>query len=212
MKIFYGLDKDFDFERSVVCVGSFDGVHKGHRMLIERMNEFADAHDAASVIVTFDPHPREVLVGDNRLLSTLQEKLILLREAGARNVVIVHFTREFSQTPHDVFVREILKEKLHARDVFVSDRHNFGRGKQGGVDAFAEQDIQVHYLPRLEDISSTAVREAIQRGDLEGACEMLADKYLVKEPVEHIHKIVPLNIDPRYVRVMQMKIKGSSKS
>ncbi len=203
MKVYYGLEGTFDFDRSVVCVGSFDGVHKGHRLLIERMNEFAQYHNAQSVVLTFDPHPREVLVGENRLLSTLEEKLVLLEEAGVRNVVVVRFTKEFSQTPYYSFVRDVLKGKLNAQDVFVSDRHNFGKGKQGGVDAFAEQGITVHYLPRLDNISSTAIREAIQSGDMQRACEMLAQKYLVIEPVEHPDKIMPPRLEEPYVRVRQ---------
>ncbi|MFI3295911.1 MAG: adenylyltransferase/cytidyltransferase family protein, partial [Rikenellaceae bacterium] len=157
MKIYNGIEELPQFKETVVSVGSFDGVHRGHRLLISRMNDLAESLGATSVIVTFDPHPREVLRGNNRLLSTTPEKLILLKEAGAEHVLVINFTQEFSQMPYDRFVKDILRGKLSATNIYVGEGHHFGKEKQGGVDSFESLGIRTHLIERLEGISSTGV-------------------------------------------------------
>ncbi len=190
MQVFRGFEHNF--QGAVIAVGSFDGVHRGHRYLIREVNRVADENSLSSVIVTFDPHPREVLRADNRLLTTIDERLILLEEAGARNVVVVEFTEEFSRISADVFLAEYLAGRLGAKRLFVGDGHSFGSGgKRQEVENIERAGLMVHYVDRKDSISSTLIRDAISTGQISRASELLASPYLVVTPAWHKSKLLP---------------------
>lgn len=194
MKVFRGfgeLREPFD-GGAVVAVGSFDGVHRGHRMLFERLRAEALSIGAQAVVVTFDPHPRSVVRGDNRLLSTTPEKLILLDHAGVENVVVVPFTAEFRMLSGEEFLRDMLIERLGMRVMFAGESHHFGHDRRSGRDLCALYGVKWVELERLENISSTMIRDLIECGDLARAEELLGEPYLVLEPVTDPSKIVPL--------------------
>ena len=189
--------------QTIVTVGAFDGVHRGHRRLIREMNEIAVSKGLTPVIITFWPHPRQVLKGQNKLLSTIEEKLYLLREVGAENVLVVNFTREFSQIPHNEFMEEYLKGKLGAKAIILSADHHFGNNRQGSNQTIEEGSVEIITLPRYENISSTLVREAIEKGDMKTAHRLLDAPYLIIEPVVDSTKVLPLVVDNENVRVVK---------
>lgn len=195
MQIHYGFDTLPPLRRTAVAVGSFDGVHRGHRLLIRHLNHIAHndlAPDGESVIVTFDPHPRQVLRGDNRLLSTLPEKLELLAETDVDHVVVVHFTREFSRIDSETFTRDYLKGKLHAEAVLSGEGHHFGHNRSGTTDQLKRDGLHTANLGRFENISSTAIRAAIEAGDMATAAEMLGGPYLIlTTPPHDATKLLP---------------------
>lgn len=187
MNVFKGFEHKF--EQAVVAVGSFDGVHKGHRLLIEKMNEKAVSIGGQAVVVTFDPHPRKVLRGQNRLLSTIDERLFLLEQAGAQNVVIINFTKEFAETSPEDFVKSIIE--IGAQAVFIGEGHSFGRDKGGDEKFLANYPIQVCHIDRFENISSTEIRAAIESGNMERAKHLLKSDYMIFTPVTDATKLLP---------------------
>ncbi|WP_274958185.1 FAD synthetase [Millionella massiliensis] len=188
MQVHYGFDTLPPLRRTAVAVGSFDGVHRGHRLLIDRLNHIAHtdlAPDGQSVVVTFDPHPRFVLKGENRLLSTLPEKLELLGETGVDHVIVVHFTLEFSRIDSETFTQKYLIERLHAETVLSGEGHHFGHNRSGSAAQLEQDGIHTANLGRYENISSTAIRAAIEAGDMETAGHMLGGPYLIRTDTPH---------------------------
>ncbi|MFI3286874.1 MAG: FAD synthetase family protein [Rikenellaceae bacterium] len=189
MRVFRGFTHNFS--RAIVAIGSFDGVHRGHRELIANLEREAVAREAEPVVVTFSQHPRQVLRGENRLLCSLDEKLCLLEEAGARNVVVVEFTVEFAKIEADVFVRDFLVGALGAVGIMMSSDHNFGKGGSGGVRELEKYGLEILSLGRYDEISSTMVRDALQLGDIEMVARLLGAPYLVRTPIEDDTKLFP---------------------
>lgn len=196
MKVHYGFDNLPQFQRTSVAVGSFDGVHRGHRLLIGRLNEIAHrgdlAPDGESIVVTFDPHPQLVLKGKNKLLSTLVEKLVLLGETGVDHVVVVPFTREFSQIDSESFTRDYLQGLLRAHVVLTGEEHHFGHNRSGSAELLKDNGIHTGNLGRYENISSTSIRAVIEAGRMEDAANMLGGGYLIHTSSPHdITKLLP---------------------
>lgn len=190
MQVFYGFEQlpsDFaDNRQRAVAVGSFDGVHRGHRLLIAQMAELGE-----SVVVTFDPHPRQVLRGENRLLTTLPEKLELLAETPVDYVVVVPFTLEFSRIDSETFTEEYLIKRLGARYVLSGEGHHFGHNRGGTEGMLREHGLSTRYTGRYENISSTDIRSAIERGDMRTAGEMLGGPYLILTSPHDPTKLLP---------------------
>lgn len=158
---------------SVVTVGSFDGVHRGHRWLIEQMNQEADRLGALAVVVTFDPHPRTVLRGEERLLSTIDQKIELLEQAGARAVVVVEFTRAFATQTGAVFFKDYLIDRLGLQMIFSGEGNHFGSDRRLAVDLSREYGVSYRELERMEGISSTRIRDLLESGRLDEAALLL---------------------------------------
>lgn len=185
MRIHHGFDHLPAIHRPAVAIGSFDGVHRGHRLLIEQLQSLSKQNKGESVVVTFEPHPRLVLHGENRLLTTLPEKLRLLSETPVKHVIVVPFTEEFSRIPGQQFINDFLLEKLGATVVLSGDRHHFGRDRSGNLEKIDQSGIETLRLERYDNISSTAVREAVEAGDMDRAADMLGGSYLIlTEPYE----------------------------
>ncbi len=188
MQIHYGFDHLPRFRQTAVAVGSFDGVHRGHRLLIEQLNTVAHndlGPDGESVVVTFDPHPRTVLKGENRLLSILPEKLELLAETDVDHVVVAHFTPEFSRIDSETFTRDYLKGLLKAETVLSGEGHHFGHNRSGSAELLERGGIRTARLGRYENISSTSIRAAIETGDMAAAAYMLGGPYLIVTELPH---------------------------
>lgn len=167
--------------RAAAAVGSFDGVHAGHRAILRTLTDTARKNGGESVVVTFDPHPRQV-VGETGvgLLNSTEEKLWLLERQGVDNVFVVPFTVEFSRLSSAEFVRRYLVEGIGARSVVTGYNHRFGRGREGGQESL-ETLFEVVPVPEREltgaKVSSTAIRGLIRRGELAQAERMLVDPY-----------------------------------
>jgi riboflavin kinase/FMN adenylyltransferase len=192
MKIFRGFDNVQGIRNPVVTTGSFDGVHVGHKTILNRLRMLADKYGGESVLITFDPHPRKVLYPetagrDLKLINSSEEKLHLLRKAGLDNLIIVEFTREFSRTTSEEFVRDYLHGKLNARVVVAGFNHHFGFNQEGdyrqlwgwrekyGFEAeeIPEQEVQ------HETVSSTKIRKAIREGYIQRANAYLDHYYMI---------------------------------
>lgn len=198
MRVHYGFNNLPTISAPIVAVGSFDGVHLGHRLLIDRLSDMADDRGGQSVIITFDPHPRQLLRGENRLLTTLDEKLTLLSQTPVDNVIVVNFTKQFSQISHHQFIEEYIIGRLHTAMLLTGENHNFGHNKQGDAKTFEQYGIENFCLPRYDNISSTQIRELIQSGKISKATALLGSHgYLVNSPISDKSKLLPP--DGRYL-------------
>jgi riboflavin kinase/FMN adenylyltransferase len=152
----------------VVAVGSFDGVHRGHRHVLEQ----AQAKGQDVTVVTFWPHPRLVLGNQVELLSTLQRRLELLDQAGVAETLVVEFTSELARQEPAEFAESILR-RIGTRVVVVGENFRFGRGAAGDPALLAQLGFQVQAVPLLKGISSTEVRALLRQGDVVAAAQLL---------------------------------------
>lgn len=192
MRVYRGLEGLPKFNRAVATMGSFDGVHGGHFVLIQRVIARARELSGESIILTFDPHPRYVLGTDDgmQLLSTLEEKVYLLERAGVDNLVIIPFTKEFSrQTPAE-FIENYLS-KVGIQRLIVGYNHRFGHNKQGDYGYLEREnnglEIEMVEQQRIQDdkVSSTIIRNAILSGDMTQAAKLLSHPYTIACYVKH---------------------------
>ena len=182
-----------NFEKTVVTIGNFDGVHCGHQMLLRRVVDLAAQCHLRSVVLTFWPHPKLVLDTDCAvplLLNTLDEKINLLKRTGVDDVVVCPFDKTLSQMLASEFVREIIIRKLDARNLVVGQDHHFGKDRSGSVrylpELITNNDLQVEVVDlKILDrkISSSDIRKALLRGDLSLANKMLGYEYIISGQV-----------------------------
>lgn len=176
---------------TVATVGAFDGVHCGHQDVLARLTARAREVGRASVLVTFDPHPREVLDAETApaLLTTRAEKLALLESTGLDYVAMVPFTAELARRSATEFVDDVLIGRFRMAELLVGHDHGFGRGREGDITLLrslgASRGFRVDPVPPVltdtgEAISSTLVRRAIASHDLEGARALLGRWYSVR--------------------------------
>jgi len=151
-----------------VALGTFDGVHRGHRAVIDAVK----ATGLRSTVLTFDPHPRLVLGYDVQLLTTFQRRLELLEEAGPDEVLIVEFTPELSRWEPEAFAGEYLAG-IGAEVVVAGEDFRFGAGRRGDIALLRSLALEVRPVPLLEGVSSSRIRELVQEGDLPGAAALL---------------------------------------
>lgn len=168
----------------MLTIGTFDGVHKGHRQVVDSLRREAAAGGGESVLITFHPHPRKIVSSQIlgiRLINTLPEKLELLEELQVDHVVVVPFTEAFANQPAEAYVRDFLVEKFRPRTIIIGYDHRFGRDRAGDYhmleDKAREFGFDLHEIPKhiIENISisSTNIREAILRGEVEKAAKLL---------------------------------------
>ena len=200
MKIYNSLD-DFKVNfKTIVTIGTFDGVHIGHRYIINQLNKIAKKEGGESVLLTFSPHPRFVLYGDSselKLIDTLEEKKRKLKENGLQNLVIKDFTKEFSRVKYVNFVRDILVKKLNVDCLVIGYDHQFGRNREGSFKeliALAELynfDLKQISPQKNNDIavSSTKIRNLLLDGNIKEANKCLDDNFSLKGRVVDGDKI-----------------------
>jgi len=179
-----------DWGPSAVTIGVFDGVHRGHQRIVARAREVATAHQLPLVVVTFDPHPDEVVRPGSHppLLCTLRRRVQLMSELSADAVCVLQFTLEFSRLSPDEFVRTVLAERLHARHVVVGDNFRFGHRAAGDVALLAELGEKYDFIAEgvallTEDgvrISSSLIRDRLTAGDVAGAAGGLGRPHRVE--------------------------------
>ena len=188
VKIHYDLDSISELRHTAVTTGTFDGVHLGHKTIIDKLISVAKQIDGESVLLTFYPHPRMVLFPDDhqiRLLNTQSEKEQLLESCGIDHLVVVNFTKEFSRLSSLEFVRNILANKLKAKKLVIGYDHQFGKNREGTIEFLksicSTYDFNVIEIPPLVvddlNISSTKIRASIKSGDMIKAAALLGDKY-----------------------------------
>jgi riboflavin kinase/FMN adenylyltransferase len=151
-----------------VAIGSFDGVHRGHRLVLDT----ARSAGPPTSVVTFWPHPRLVLGNQVELVSTLERRLELLETAGVDEVLVVDFTPEVAATPPNEFCDAVLR-RIGATTVVVGENFRFGRAAAGDAALLEELGFTVRQVPLLEGVSSTRIRTLLRGGDVVGAAELL---------------------------------------
>lgn len=178
MRIFRGFDTLPTFTRPAVTVGSYDGVHLGHRALIERLVAEARARGGESIVVTFDPHPRITLgrAEGLRLLSTFDEKAALLAESGVDNLIVVPFDRAFSALSGREFVERYLIGRLGAEVLVAGYNHRFGHDRCH-CDDLPEESLRIVRVGECvvdgQKVSSTVIRQLLDAGDIARAERLL---------------------------------------
>jgi riboflavin kinase/FMN adenylyltransferase len=151
-----------------VAIGTFDGVHRGHRAVIEA----AKATGLRSVVVTFHPHPRSVLGYEVNLLATLERRIALIERVGPDELLIVAFTPELSRLAPDEFVRDVL-EPLGTRVVVAGEGFRFGSGRRGDLALLRRLGLEVRAVPLVDGVSSSRIRELLAKGDIVAAARLL---------------------------------------
>ncbi|HET6372890.1 MAG TPA: bifunctional riboflavin kinase/FAD synthetase, partial [Candidatus Polarisedimenticolia bacterium] len=179
----------------VVAIGNFDGVHLGHRKIIETVTERARALSGTSILMTFDPHPLSILrpAGRPPLILPMSEKIRILSTLGLDVLLIIRFTREFADLSAERFVEEILARKLAAKEVHVGANFHFGRGGVGDFELLkkegARHGIKVSRVPEVffdsRPVSSTRIRDNILKGAVDRAAAMLGTEYFIRGLVVH---------------------------
>jgi riboflavin kinase/FMN adenylyltransferase len=209
MKVHYSFD-DFDqIKNPVVTTGTFDGVHIGHMVILNRLKQLAAEINGESVLITFHPHPRKVLFPDKtkdlKLINTQREKNHLLQEAGLDRLFIINFTLEFSKTTSHDFVNKILLEKLGAKIIIVGFNHHFGHNREGDYSYLYkladEKNFKVEEIPEQdienEAVSSTRIRKAISEGHIMRANAYLNHQYFIFGNIRNLSKYYFVEIEEK---------------
>jgi len=180
---------DFEYDRkSAVTVGTFDGVHLGHRQIFEKLISISNSKGLRSVVVTFEPHPQIVLKNktkDIRILSTLEEKLEIFRQSGIDFAFVINFTKDFSNTTAEDFYKSYLVDKIGLQELILGYDHMFGKNREGNIDTLKilsgkygfNVDKVEEFKIHSEHISSTAIRKLIETGDVKKASGLLGRNY-----------------------------------
>ncbi|MDX2430025.1 MAG: FAD synthetase family protein [Bacteroides sp.] len=192
MQVHFSMDQIPEISFPVVTMGSFDGVHAGHRVIISRLNTLARKAGGSSVLITFHPHPRIVLYPDTagrdlRLITTLEEKIQVLKETGLDHLIVLEFTKDFALTTSQSFVEEYLVGKLHAHTIVVGFNHFFGHNRSGNFDSLyrirEKHQFMVEEIPmqeiQNETVSSTKIRKALADGHIQRANAYLEHHFVM---------------------------------
>lgn len=178
-----------------LAIGVFDGVHRGHQAVISTSAEHARGANGTPVVVTFDPHPEKVLRPERapHLLTATQHKIALIRELGVENLLIIHFDKEFAGTEPEHFVDALVNHSNPLREICVGHEWSFGKNRRGNLDLLKKLGGKFNFdvvgIPpvKIKDavVSSTAIRQAIKKGDFARATEMLGREYTILGTVIH---------------------------
>jgi riboflavin kinase / FMN adenylyltransferase len=200
MKIHRTIDNLPAFRNAVITIGTFDGVHMGHRQIIDKLKTEAAAINGETVIITFHPHPRKVVASTIlgiRLINTLDERLELLEQLGIDHVVVVPFTDAFANQPAEDYIRNFLIDRFHPHTIIIGYDHRFGRDRAGDYRLLEQKATEYRYkleeIPKhiLENIaiSSTNIREAILHNDIDTANKLLGYEFFFSGTVVHGDKL-----------------------
>lgn len=189
MKLFHSINDFHSTKKTILTLGTFDGVHIGHKKILERITQNTENGKYESLVLTFFPHPRMVLQekSEIKLLNTIPEKSKLLEATGIENLVIHPFNESFSRLTAEEFVHSILVDQFHIHKIIIGHDHRFGRNRTANIDnliAFgAEYGFEVEQISAQEiqdvSVSSTKIRKALQDGNMDLANEYLGYTYFL---------------------------------
>lgn len=189
MKLFESINEFQSTKKTILTLGTFDGVHIGHKKILERLTQNTENGKYESLVLTFFPHPRMVLQekSEIKLLNTISEKSKLLEKSGIENLVIHPFNESFSRLTAEEFVHSILVNQFHIQKIIIGHDHRFGRNRTANIDnliAFgAEYGFEVEQISAQEiqdvSVSSTKIRKALQDGNMSLANEYLGYAYFL---------------------------------
>ncbi|MAC86909.1 MAG: riboflavin biosynthesis protein RibF [Gammaproteobacteria bacterium] len=193
MKIIRSITAFNSSEKTIVTIGTFDGIHIGHQKILKDLIKTAKKEGKKSVLLTFFPHPRMVLQKDNKilLLNTIEEKSGLLEKMGLDYLIIHPFSKEFSRLTALDFVRDILVNKLNTSRLIIGYDHHFGKNREGNIHQLKEYsllyDFKVEEIPAQDiddvSVSSTKIRTALKEGNLKTANNYLGYHYMLNGTV-----------------------------
>ncbi len=199
MKIINNIfSTDYVFEKSYVAIGTFDGVHIGHKALINATIESAKQHGGKSVVFTFLTHPREATGANHvKLITSQQEKLYFFEELGVDIVIMQPFTKELGELSGEEFTKNVLNDILHTKEIFVGFNFGFGKGRSCGIKELTEYSEKLNIKLRVIEpikidghiVSSTTIRNHLQQGDIALVNSYLGNPYLIIGEVVHGQKI-----------------------
>jgi riboflavin kinase / FMN adenylyltransferase len=196
MIVLNGLHNLPSLKNTVITIGTFDGVHLGHRSIIERLTQTAKRIQGHSVIITFEPHPRLVIEGKNvqvSLLTTLNEKLSIMHELPIDYVVVVPFTIAFAEQPAASYIQHFLIDHFHPHTIIIGYDHHFGKNRSGNYQMLDALKHDLNYvleeIPAQEiehiTVSSTKIRDALRIGNMTIARDYLCRNYLLSGKIIH---------------------------
>jgi len=187
MQIYHDFLEVEHNDNTIITLGTFDGIHLGHKEIIEAVVQKASEFGGRSLLITFSPHPRKVVPGGNKikLLSTLSEKIKIIESFGIDNMLVIQFTKEFSQQTPEEFVDKYLISAIGVKEIVIGYDHHFGKGRGGDIEILKkkgeETGFKVTAVPeyKTDDIivSSTKIRKALIAGDIVKANKMLGRFY-----------------------------------
>lgn len=190
MRLFHGYENAEIARPTVLTLGVFDGLHLGHQLIIRRVVERARAVAAVPTVITFDPHPRAVLHPESAppLLQTFDQKIEAFGVLGVEQAIVVRFTREFAAVRADEFLRDVVRERLQAKEVYLGRGFAFGRGREGDIELLRKVSGELGFAAfevpevrlRGRRISSSRVRELLSAGAVNLARRMLGRPYGVE--------------------------------
>lgn len=190
MKIYHHLDEFGPVNNAVVTIGTFDGVHVGHRKIIAGLKQKAGAINGETVLLTFFPHPRMVLHPEDeqlKLINTITERAALLEQAGIDHLIITPFSRDFSNQSAEEYIREVLVKRIGAKVLVIGYDHRFGKDRQGGLIelkavapqyGFTVEEISEEDIDEVA-VSSTRIREALLAARIEAANTLLGYSFFI---------------------------------
>jgi riboflavin kinase/FMN adenylyltransferase len=190
MNVYHSLDAFKKLDFAVVTSGTFDGVHLGHKKILNRLKEVANQFNGETVVITYWPHPQLILKPENnslKLLNTFEEREELLKEQGIQHLLRIPFTKEFSQISSDEFITSILVDKIGTKKLVIGYDHRFGKNREGSFDELVKDGptygFDVEEISRQDvdsiGVSSSAIRKSLAIGDVESATHLLGRNYSI---------------------------------
>ncbi len=189
MNIFHSINDFKSTKKTILTLGTFDGVHIGHKKILERVTQNTENGKHESLVLTFFPHPRMVLHGQSevKLLNTIDEKINLLKKAGIQNLVIHPFDEKFSKLTAEEFVKTVLVDRFQIQKIIIGHDHRFGKNRTADINdliAFGQQyNFEVEQISVQEidavSISSTKIRNALMEGNMALANDYLGYDYFL---------------------------------
>lgn len=194
LHIYHNISEIPTLKHAIVTIGTFDGVHRGHQKIIERLLELKKQHGGETVLFTFEPHPRKVLFPeqtDLRLITNTSEKCELLKQFGIDHVLVFPFTKAFSQMQASTYINEIISKGLQTKTLVIGYDHHFGSNREGNINmlkaqsskyGFDVEEISVQEINQL-NVSSSRIRKALEQGEIEEATNYLGYSFFIKGEV-----------------------------
>ena len=194
MRLFHGTDNAEIQRPTVLTLGVFDGLHLGHQLIMRTVVERARETGAIPTVITFDPHPRAVLHPESAppLLQTLDQKVEGFGVLGIEQAIVIHFDEAFSQIRAEDFLRDVVKDRLHAKEVYLGRGFAFGYNREGNIELLRRVSAELGFLAdevpemqfRSQRVSSSKVRKLLSEGRVNLARRLLGRPYGVEGPVE----------------------------
>jgi riboflavin kinase/FMN adenylyltransferase len=200
IQVHYDLAQLPKFKNAVITVGTFDGVHLGHQQIIQLLKQEAAEIEGETVIITFHPHPRKVVTSGKseiRILNTLQEKIDLLDKKGIEHLVVINFNNDFANQTAEEYIENFLVARFHPATIIIGYDHRFGKNRLGDYHLLENFGLKLNYTVKeipehvLNEItvSSTKIREALNRSDIEAANRFLGYNYFFSGNVVEGNKL-----------------------